>query len=182
MPAEKTIYTCARRPGRCTIPYVMREIVFVCTGNTCRSPMAEGLLRAALPARWRDGITVSSAGTHAWDGQPAASLSVKAMKEKGIDISGHRARLVTPDIINKASLVVALAGTHLAWMKTLVQGAGEWMIVLGDLDDDRADKDVHDPIGGGLEDYRSARDDISGLIGPLIDYLRERFGLPGAED
>lgn len=156
---------------------VMKEIVFVCTGNMCRSPMAEGLLRAGLPAEWEGEVTVSSAGTHAWDGQPAASLSVTAAGEMGIDISGHRARLVTPDIINKASLVVALADDHLVNMKSAVPGASEWMILLGGLDAGREDKDVHDPIGGSLEDYRAARDDIAHLIGFLLDYIAERFGL-----
>ncbi len=148
----------------------------------CRSPMAEGLFRAALPPEWRNDVTVSSAGTHAWDGQPASSLSVTAVKEKGIDISGHRARLVTPDIINKASLVVALAGAHVVYMKTVVPGAGEWMILLGELDVERGDKDVRDPVGGSLEDYRGARDDIAYLIGFLLNFIAERFELPGDMD
>ncbi len=164
------------------ISTVMKEIVFVCTGNMCRSPMAEGLLRFALPPGWRDEVTVSSAGTHAWDGQPASTLAVTVMKEKGIDISGHRARQVTPDMINKASLVVALAGNHLGYMEALVPGAGEWMILLGSLDAERGDKDVRDPIGGSLEDYRGARDDIAHLIVLLLNYVGERFGLPGDRD
>jgi protein-tyrosine-phosphatase len=139
--------------------------------------MAEGLLRAALLPGWRDEVTVSSAGTHAWKGQPASTLGVTVMKEKGIDISGHRARLVTPDMINKASLVVALAGDHLEYMEALVPGAGEWMILLGELDAGRGDRDVRDPIGGSLEDYRYARDDIAHLIGFLVKYLGERFDL-----
>ena len=142
--------------------------------------MAEGLLRAALPQAWKDEVSVSSAGTHAWDGQPAASLSVKVMKEKGIDISGHRARLVSPDIINGASLVVALTGAHSELIKELVPGAGEWMIVLGDIDPGRVNPDIEDPIGGGMEDYRAARDDIDGLIGRLIEYISKRFDLPVA--
>ena len=140
--------------------------------------MAEGLLRAALPAGWEDEVTVSSAGTHAWDGQPASSLSVKVMREEGFDISKHRARLVTPDIINKASLVVALADNHLTNMKAEVPGAGEWMILFGELDPARRHFDVEDPIGGSIEDYRASRDDIARLTGFLLDYIAERFDLP----
>ena len=139
--------------------------------------MAEGLLRAALPQGWEDEVIVSSAGTYAWDGQPASSLSVKVMKEKGFDISKHRARLVTPDIINKASLVVAMAGGHLEKMKADVPGAGEWMILLGELDPAREDPGVADPIGGSIEDYRAARDDIACLTGFLVNYIAERFDL-----
>jgi protein-tyrosine-phosphatase len=156
----------------------MREIVFVCTGNMCRSPMAEGLLRAALPPEWEGEVTVSSAGTHAWDGQPASSLSVKVMNEKGFDISKHRARLVSPDIINKASLVVALAGNHLAKMKADVPGAGEWMILMGGLEPGREETDVVDPIGGSLDDYRAVRDDIARLTALLLSYIAERYELP----
>ena len=154
----------------------MKEIVFVCTGNMCRSPMAEGLLRAAILPGWEE-VTVSSAGTQAWNGQPAASLSVKVMKEKGFDISSHRARLVTPDIINRAALVVALAEEHLARMKAVAPGAGEWMILLGGLDPEREDTDVVDPIGGSIEDYRAVRDDLASLTGFLLRYIAERFGL-----
>lgn len=140
--------------------------------------MAEGLLREALPPEWEGEITVSSAGTHAWDGQPAASLSVKAMKEKGFDISSHRARQVTPDIINKAALVVALAGDHMNSMKATAPGAGEWMVLLGGLEPGRAHPDVVDPIGGSLEDYRGVRDDIARLTGFLLRHIAERFDLP----
>ena len=139
--------------------------------------MAEGLLRAAIPHEWEGEVSVSSAGTHAWDDQPAASLSVMVMREKGIDISGHRARLVTPDIINKASLVVALADDHMVNMKSAVPGASEWMILLGELDPERKAPDVEDPIGGCLDDYRAARDDIAHLTGLLLIYIAERFDL-----
>ena len=158
----------------------MKEIVFVCTGNMCRSPMAEGLLRAALPPEWEGEVIVSSAGTHAWNGSPAASLSVMVMGEKGFDISGHRARLVTPDIINKAYLVVAMADEHMVNMNAVTPGAGEWMILLGGLDPERKDRDVADPIGGSLEDYRAARDDIAHLTGLLLAYIADRFDLPFA--
>lgn len=144
--------------------------------------MAEGLLRAALPPQWEAEITVSSAGTHAWDGQPAASLSVRAMKERGFDISAHRARQVTPDIINKASLVVALAAEHLSSMEAVAPGAGEWMVLLGRLDPDRAHPDVVDPIGGSLDDYREVRDDIARLTGFLLRNISERFDLQLGSD
>ncbi len=117
-------------------------------------------------------------GTHAWDGQPASSLSVKVMNEKGFDISKHRARLVSPDIINKASLVVALAGNHLAKMKADVPGAGEWMILMGGLEPGRKETDVVDPIGGSLDDYRAVRDDIAHLTALLLSYVAERYELP----
>ena len=139
--------------------------------------MAEGFLREALPAQWGGEVIVSSAGTHAWNGQRAASLSAKVMTEEGIDISGHSARLVTPDIINKASLIIALTSAHMEIMKATAPGAGEWMVVLGELDPERDNADVEDPIGGSIEDYRAARDDIAGLIVFLLKYIAVRFDL-----
>jgi protein-tyrosine-phosphatase len=140
--------------------------------------MAAALLRAALPPEWEGEVTVSSAGTHAWNGSPAASLSVVAMGEKGFDIRSHKARLVTPDIINKASLIVALADEHMLDMNAAAPGAGEWMVLLGGLDPDRENTDVDDPIGGSLDDYRAARDDMAHLIRLLLVYIADRLDLP----
>ena len=139
--------------------------------------MAEGLLREDLPSHCGGEVTVSSAGTRAWNGQPAASLSVMVMKKKGIDISRHEARFVTPDIINKASLIVALTSAHMEHMKAIAPGSGEWMIVLGALDPERENAGVEDPIGGSTGDYQAARDDIARLIVFLLEYIAERFDL-----
>jgi protein-tyrosine-phosphatase len=170
-----------RAGGRVHNPGEMIEIVFVCTGNTCRSPMAEGLLRKAIPPSWKEEAMVSSAGTHAWDGQPASALAVRVLEEMEIDISGHSARLVSPEIINKASLIVAMTRDHGDILKEMVPGAGEWTIVLGELDGSRKDPDIHDPIGGDLEIYRAVRDDIEGLMGLLLEHMAGRFDLGGVD-
>ena len=90
------------------------HILFVCTGNTCRSPMAEGLLRAALAAKGLDQVTVSSAGTGAWDGAPISEASYLVGLEQGLDLSEHRARLLTRDVVRGADLILAMSGHHIA--------------------------------------------------------------------
>jgi len=87
----------------------MTSILVVCTGNICRSPIAEGLLREALHVRFGDAApAVSSAGTAGWEGRPATPEAVEAARERGVDISGHVAREVTEPIAHDADLVVTM--------------------------------------------------------------------------
>ena len=91
----------------------MDAILVVCTGNVCRSPIAEGLLRAALAARLGpDAPTVSSAGTMGWSGSAADPNSVEAAAERGVDISDHRARELTSRDVETATLIVAMSVDH----------------------------------------------------------------------
>jgi protein-tyrosine-phosphatase len=91
----------------------MASIIVVCTGNVCRSPIAEGLLRAILQARFGDAApSVASAGTAGWVGSGADPGSIQAASELGIDISAHRARQMRADEIRSAHLVLAMGGEH----------------------------------------------------------------------
>jgi protein-tyrosine phosphatase len=91
----------------------MASILVVCTGNVCRSPLAEGFLRAALQGRLgASAPTVSSAGTAGWDGSPAMAESVAAAAERGVDISGHQGRALVPDDVDHADLIVGMSAEH----------------------------------------------------------------------
>jgi protein-tyrosine phosphatase len=93
----------------------MASILVVCTGNVCRSPIAEGLLRAAFASRLgADAPTVSSAGTMGWSGSAADPNSVEAAAERGVDISDHRARELTTRDVTTATLILGLSGEHAA--------------------------------------------------------------------
>ena len=94
-----------------------KRILFVCTGNTCRSPMAEALLQREL--RGQDGFTVESAGLGALVGHPASEHSVALMDELDLDISGHRARQIHPDMVSEADLVLGMKPGH----RTLSNGS-----------------------------------------------------------
>jgi protein-tyrosine phosphatase len=91
----------------------MARILVVCTGNVCRSPIAEGFLRAAFVERMGpDAPEVASAGTMGWTGSGADPSSIRAAAERGVDISGHRAREVSDEDVARADLVVAMAPEH----------------------------------------------------------------------
>ena len=91
----------------------MTRVLVVCTGNVCRSPIAEGLLRAAFVERMGpDAPEVASAGTMGWTGSRADPSSIRAAAERGVDISGHRAREVSYEDVARADLVVAMAPEH----------------------------------------------------------------------
>jgi len=91
----------------------MTSILVVCTGNICRSPMAEGFLRDALIGRFGERApSVSSAGTMGWTGSPASPESVVAAGERGSDIEAHEARELNRRMIEGADLIVCMAGEH----------------------------------------------------------------------
>jgi protein-tyrosine phosphatase len=91
----------------------MASILVVCTGNVCRSPIAEGILRSILQTRFGDAApSVASVGTAGWVGSAADPSSIAAAAELGIDISAHRARQLRADDVRSAELVLAMASEH----------------------------------------------------------------------
>lgn len=137
-----------------------QEILAVCTGNTCRSPMAEGILREMARQAERE-IRVSSAGLYA-DGAPVSAHAAAALAEKGIDISGHRARQLTPDMARSADLILTMTGAHRQMLAAALPDAADKVFTLAQWAGE--DGDVLDPFGGSLEQYRACRDQIWELL------------------
>src|SRR6266540_2579017 len=102
----------------------MGTILVVCTGNICRSPMASGLLASFLRDRGVRDVTVESCGVAAWDGSPPTPEAVEAMREQGLDISGHVARKLNRRIIEAADLIVGMASEHRRAVKRIAPTAG----------------------------------------------------------
>jgi protein-tyrosine phosphatase len=138
------------------------EIIFVCTGNTCRSPMAEALMRAALPHDKREKYLISSAGTNAIDDRPPSILASEAMNELGLDIDGHKSRALTSVMIDKADLILALSEGHLQSIHATFPGAAGKTFLLTEYSGlDKNTAGIQDPYGGDIDTYRSTRDEIS---------------------
>lgn len=130
-----------------------KKILFVCTGNTCRSPLAEGLLRNMASQKGWD-LEAQSAGLAAFNGVPAAPEAVEAGREKGLDLSGHQSQPLSKALVMESDLIVTMTGKHKEIiLKKMPQLDGK-VVQLSELAGDDP-VDVEDPVGQGIEVYRT---------------------------
>ncbi|MCK4422752.1 MAG: low molecular weight protein arginine phosphatase [Candidatus Omnitrophica bacterium] len=134
-----------------------RKILFVCTGNSCRSPMAEGLLKQMIGESREDEFNIISAGIAAAAGIKATPKAIEVMKNHNIDISGHRTRKLTNKEIEKADLILVMERSHKDALIRLAPESASKTFLLGGfgLEAIEPDKniDIPDPIGMPVEQY-----------------------------
>jgi protein-tyrosine-phosphatase len=148
------------------------RVLFVCTGNTCRSAMAEGILRKLLPTDQRDRVVASSAGTANLEGMPATSLAREVAREHGVDINDHVSSALTQEAISEADLVLAMANEHVFMSLALAPGEGSCIYLLSDFADG-SDEDVPDPIGEPKEVYEESFTMITGYLEKALPRIME---------
>ena len=146
-----------------------QHVLFVCTGNICRSPLAAALLERALEARGL-AVGVASAGTGAWDGAPASEGAYLVGLERGLDLSGHRARLLSRELVERADLILTMARHHRARVDEL--GGEGRVFVLGEYAGRAGDDaEVSDPFGGDLGVYRDTCVELEALTAAVAERL-----------
>jgi len=150
----------------------MMDILVVCTGNICRSPMAEGLLRHMLPKGWGPNIHIHSAGTHGLDDQPAASFAIQAASEMGVDISGHRARSLDREMVSQADLILVMEPFHREIVARAVSsGESDRLRLLADFETPRQSDTIDDPYNHSLKVYRACINRIGHCLEGVLLYL-----------
>jgi len=143
----------------------MDKIIFICTGNTCRSPMAEGLFRAH-GGEEKTGLTAASAGLFTQDGMPASQNAVAAAAELGADITAHRSRMLTPELARDARYLVCMTGAHYDRLCELFPDCADKVFTL-------LPEDISDPFGGDLETYRRVAAEIDKGVRSIIERLSQ---------
>jgi len=151
----------------------VKSVLFVCTGNICRSPIAEGLFRRLLGNR-KD-IEVGSAGVHAVRGQPPSTHAIEVCAEEGVDIRELRSQPLTSALINRASHIFAMTGAHVEAISMLFPNAADKTFLLREFEETGATSwlDVPDPIGLGRDVYITCAQTIKNALPSVLAFVEE---------
>jgi protein-tyrosine-phosphatase len=147
----------------------MKTILFICTGNTCRSPMAEALFlhRLGEQEAWQ----ACSAGIYAGAGTPASDHAIEVMHELGLDISGHRSRPLTAELVDRSDLIVTMTASHRFEILQDFPEVGNRVYLIKSFGTSKVPDDIPDPVGGSVEAYRKTRDEIHRAVSDLILFI-----------
>ncbi|MGA7881503.1 MAG: aminotransferase class I/II-fold pyridoxal phosphate-dependent enzyme, partial [Terrimicrobiaceae bacterium] len=149
----------------------MKNVLFVCTGNVCRSPMAEGLFRRLLAGR--DDIRVQSAGVSAGRGMPASRHAIQALSVDGVDLADFRSQPLSEELVGEATQIFVMTRDHKRLIELLFPEAAEKTYLLREFEPGAPD--VPDPIGLGRETYERCRDILKRALPALLHFIEDQI-------
>jgi protein-tyrosine-phosphatase len=150
------------------------NLLFVCAGNTCRSPMAEGILKRMLRNKGIDNVTVRSAGVSAVNGSPVSDMAYQVAKRHGIDLNDHRSQPVADDLVEWADWVIAMTPRHRGLLKEQYPKKEHAIILLKELgrpDPRPEDLEILDPFGSDYWEYERSFLELEAEIERIFPYL-----------
>ncbi len=152
-----------------------KRILFVCTGNSCRSVMAQGLMQRLVEQAEMDNVLVESAGVYAVSGMPASRETQRVLQNIGVDCSNHRARLLTPEMIRQADFLFAMELFQLEAIIHREPSAVDKVHLLKTyglpLEELPSDPSIPDPIGKPLEIYEICFSEIARAVERIVKLL-----------
>ncbi|MDK2798811.1 MAG: protein arginine phosphatase [Clostridiales bacterium] len=157
----------------------IKKILFVCTGNTCRSSMAEGLFKKMLEDNGIKDIEVTSAGTAVFFPSGASKHAVEVMKEKGIDLSVHQSKQINDEMIEQADLILTMTVNHQQQLLRICPQAADKIFTLKEFAygiEDIDVPDISDPFGLPKEYYEQCAKEIYLSLVKVIEKIKSEKG------
>jgi protein-tyrosine-phosphatase len=153
------------------------HIIFVCTANVCRSPIAEKLLQHALAVESEPycKLVVTSAGLAAWDGQEASRNSMEVLKSVELDLSKHRSKKLTPKLVERAFAIFCMTQSQLLSIKNTFQQLPKHLYLMRSFLQNDSYPEITDPYGLDLSAYLNCRDNMVEAIPSIIHFIKETY-------